>query len=342
MFGSRPKKILIIRQDRLGDVVLSTALPREIRRQWPDASVSVMVRPYAAAIFQGNPHIDEILLDDPPGEPKERKRSFWELVRRLRERRFSHALMLLPQKRYNYACFCAGIPVRVGVGAILYHLITFTRLVMRHKYRENRHEADFSLDLARKIGVRSENFTPEIHLDARELEEVARLRTEWGSERRIVGVHVSSGGSAPNWPPEIYRDFIERLRGRPDLRVLVTDNEVPPEVDGLEGVLYPNRGRSLRESMLCFAALDLLVSASTGPMHLCGALGVSTLSLFCPMDSCAPERWRPLGNAAEVLIPEAAYCRDRCPGDPHICRYEGSVELGLDRVESAVLGQLGV
>lgn len=339
-FARRPRRILLIRQDRLGDVVLSTALPREIRRRWPDAGVSVMVRPYAAAVYANNPHVDEILLDDPPVEATARRRSFWRLVAELRRRRFSHALMLLPQKRYNYACFCAGIPVRVGVGAILYHLITGTRFVMRHKYRENRHEADFSMDLARKVGVQGGDFTPEIHLDAQERERVDELRAEMAGARPLVGVHVGSGGSAPNWTPEVYREFIEDLSRNSDTVIAVTDDRVPPEVDGIPGVLYPNRDRDLRGAMLHFAALDLLVSASTGPMHVCGALGVATLSLFCPLDSCAPERWRPLGNDAEILLPEPAFCANRCPGDPHLCRFEGSSRLGIESVRELVLRKL--
>jgi heptosyltransferase-2 len=340
MSTSRNRKILIIRQDRLGDVVLSTALPREIRRQWPEARISVMVRPYAAAVFANNPHVDEILLDDPPLEPRARKASFWSLVRELRVHHFSHALMLLPQKRYAYACFCAGIPVRVGVGAILYHLLTGTRFVMRHKYRENRHEADFSMDLARHIGVRDADDTPEIPLSAEEQDRREALRERWGRGRRTVGVHVSSGASAPNWPPERYREFLLRLAADPTLRVLVTDNEVPPAVDGLDGILYPNRGVPLREAIVHFSALDLLVSASTGPMHVCGALGVPTLSMFCPLPACAPERWRPRGNRAEILLPESGYCETRCPGDPKSCHYDGSAELSVGSLVERLMALL--
>jgi len=347
MFFRRQKNILIIRQDRIGDVVLSTALPREIKLRWPAARVTVLLRPYTHALYQHNPHVDEILLDEPhPEDDRRKRRTFRELVRRLRRRRFSHALMLLPQARYNYATFLAGIPVRVGVGVILYHLITGARWVMRHKYRDRRHEADYCLDLIRKIGVAEPDPTPEIHLTTSEQTAVNRMRKQWRAEqKRLVGVQVTSGGSAPNWPPARYRDLIEilqdsRLDDGTSLQLLVTDNELPAEVAGLPQVLYPNAGQDLRQALVNFAALDVLVSASTGPMHICAALKVPTVSLFCPEPSCAPERWRPLGNRATVLLPESDYCNHRCPGNTHACTFAGEGGLDPQRVATATLASL--
>ncbi len=340
----RQKRILIIRQDRIGDVVLSTALPRAIKQQWPDAHVVVLLRPYTRDVYRHNPHVDEILVDDyQPTDPRQNSRSFWPLVRQLRQRRFSHALMLLPQARYNYATFLAGIRVRVGVGVVLFHLITGARWVMRHKYRERRHEADYCLDLARKIGARSTNLQPEIHLSLAEQARVTRLRQLWGGEKhRLVGVQVTSGGSAPNWPPARYRELVQLLPALPlpgeeGLQILVTDNVVPAEMADLPGIIYPNRDQDLRTAILNFAALDVLISASTGPMHICAALQVPTVSLFCPETSCAPARWGPLGNRSAVILPDPDYCQQLCPGDTHICSFTGKGGLEPARVAAAVL-----
>ncbi len=109
--------------------------------------------------------------------------------------------------------------------------------------------------------------------------------------------------------------------------MVVTDNEVPAALDGIPGVVYPNRRAPLRAALVNLAALDLLVSASTGPMHLAAAVGVPTLSLFCPLPACEPALWGARGPRAVAVTPEADYCRTRCPGDPHVCTFAGSVEL---------------
>jgi len=61
-------------------------------------------------------------------------------------------------------------------------------------------------------------------------------------------------------------------------------------------------------------------------MHLAAALGVPTVSLFCPLTACSPRLWGPLGNEAVTLLPPDDYCRTRCPGDPHVCTLHGGVD----------------
>lgn len=61
----KQKRILIVRQDRIGDAVLSTPIPREIKKKWPDSFIAVLVRDYTKDIFLNNPYVDKkIIFDD--------------------------------------------------------------------------------------------------------------------------------------------------------------------------------------------------------------------------------------------------------------------------------------
>lgn len=330
------RRILVIRQDRIGDAVLATGLPRELKKRWPGCHVAMLVRNYTAPLFENNPHVDEIISDD--YEDYTRTSSFWRMVRRLRRRRFTHALMLLPQARYNYMTFCAGIPFRLGHGIILFHAITLAWPVMTRKFRKGRHEAEYSLDLVRAMGVKTKNAAPEIHLTGTEKEQGRQLVGGDGS-LPIIGLHATSGKSAPNWTVEGWAELARILVASGQVNIVVTDHEVPTELRGLEGVLTPNEGQSLRTTAATISALDLLVSASTGPMHMAGALGVPTLSLFCPLPACEPALWGPLGNEAGHILPEKEYCRDRCPGNPHECDFSGSKQVSPQQVAAQILDQ---
>lgn len=327
---AKQKRILIVRPDRIGDVVLSTPLPREIKKTFPNAFIAVLVRNYTKDIYLNNPYVDKILIAD---EDDYSLKSFFKKVKEIRSFGFTHSLTLLPTERLNYLLFFAGIPYRVGVGHKFYQFITFTHYVSRNKYIPLRHEADYCMDLARKIGVSSNNLSTEIFLTDEEKVEVGKKRTKYlNGNKYLVGVHITSGNSAPNWTVEQYKNFILKLAEWNEIKVMVTDNKIPKEIYGIENVLYPNVDIKLRDSFINFAALDILISASTGPMHIAAALKIKTLSMFCPMTACSPKLWGPQGNKSIIVLPEDYYCSSVCPGDPKKCTFEGAGGISIEKI----------
>ena len=319
-------RFLITRIDRIGDVVLSTPLPREIKRKYPGSHISVLVRNYTRNIYVNNPHIDSIITyDNADGS----KKGFWKMLNELRKYKFSYAFMLLPDERLNYLIFLAGIPVRIGVGHKLYQMLTFTKYVDRKKYNPLRHESDYNLDMLRKIGIPVNDNTPEIFLSQDEEQEARNLKKELlGSAELLIGINVSSGNSSPNLNPNEYKKIITSLVKDPKIKVAVMDKEIPTVVNNLEGVIYPKGNKHLRPSIINFSILDILISNSTGPMHICSAFKVPTLAVFCPLTACSPELWGPLGNLSRIIMPTQKYCSTQCPGDPKKCDY--SKEGGLN------------
>jgi heptosyltransferase-2 len=328
-------RILITRIDRIGDVVLSTPIPREIKKAHPDSFVSILIRNYTKDIYLNNPHVDEIILFD--GEDEDNPKSFWKIVGEIRKRKFTHAFMLLPNERLNWVLFFSGIPNRIGVGHKLYQFLSFSKYVDRKKYIPMRHEADYCLDMVRKIGIEPKSFEPEIFLSAEEKVKRDEIRKKLSPNGELlIGINTTSGKSSPNLKFEEYRKLIIRLTEEKNIRVVVTDNNPPDNLLKIGNSIYPNIGLPLRESIINFSALDLLISASTGPMHICAALKVPTISMFCPLPACSPKLWGPLGNKAEIILPESNYCQTVCPGDPHICDFGGSGGIDAEKIYQKV------
>ena len=331
----KQKRILIVRPDRIGDVVLSTPLPREIKKAFPNSYVAMLLKRYTQDIYINNPYVDKILLIDD-------SKSFWQKVREIRSYHFSHSLHLLPTERINYILFFAGIPYRLGVSRKLYQFLTFTHYVSRNKYIPLRHEADYCMDLARRIGVTSDDLTPEIFLTKDEQGKVKEIRNKFleNGKKFCVGVHISSGNSAPNWTAANYKELILRLQKIEQVQVIVTDDKVPLELKEMKNIIFPNIGKTLREAILNFTALDLLVSSSTGPMHICAALKIKTVSMFCHLNACSPKLWGPLGNNSRVVLPEKDYCNYNCHGDPKRCNFEGVGGIPVEKIHQAVLNEI--
>jgi len=322
-------RFLISRIDRIGDVVLSTALPREIKKKYPDSFVAVLVRHYTKDIYINNPNVDEIITYD---DQDKIEKNFWELVHEIKQYKFSHAFMLLPNEKLNYALFISGIKYRVGVGHKLYQFLTFTKYVDRKKYIPLRHEADYCLDMIRKIGIQVQSILPEIYLTDIEKNKATAFRKKYlRINQKLIGINISSGNSAPNFNQSEYKKLISLLNKNSNYKVAVMDNKISAELDNIDDVIYPNKGNALRESIINLASLDLLISNSTGPMHICAAFNVPTVSLFCPLNACSPKLWGPLGNKSKIIMPTQNYCAAQCPIDPKKCDY--SKEGGLTAAE---------
>jgi len=320
-------RILVARIDRIGDVVLSTPIPREIKKAYSNSFVSILVREYTRDIYINNPHVDEIILFD--GDDSKNPKTFWELVAEIRKYKFSHAFMLLPNEKLNWILFFSGIPYRIGVGHKLYQFLSFSKYVDRKKYIPLRHEADYCLDMVRKIGIEPQSIEPEIFLTAEEMDRQNEVKSKFAPNGElIVGINTTSGKSSPNLSINEYKKLIFQLLKEDNIRIAITDNNPPEEINNIPEAVYPNIDSTLRASIINFSAVDVLVSASTGPMHICAALKVPTISLFCPLTACSPKLWGPLGNKSEIIFPEKNYCSTVCPGDPHICDFSG--EGGID------------
>ena len=337
MINEKAKRVLIVRPDRLGDVVLSTPLPREIKKTFPDSFVAVMVREYAFPVFENNPYVDKIITVD--DYLKKEKGSFRKHWKRLRELKFNYALMLLPNERINYLLFAAGIKTRIGVGYKFFQWITNVKSVSRNKYKPLRHEADYCLDLARAMGVSSFNYKTEIHLSDNEKKQAENFRSKVAPNgEKIIGIHITSGNSCPNLEAQEYVKIIKMLKNSEGIKIVVTDVSLPENVEKeISGV--HRIGNGLRNLFVALSSLDLLVSSSTGPSHAAAALGVKTLTLFCPLPACSPALWSPLGNDAHYILPPEEYCATKCPKDPKACTFsEGGItaEKIVERIKAII------
>lgn len=333
MSSEKQKRILIIRPDRIGDVILSTPIPREIKKAFPECFIGVLLREYTKDIYVNNPNVDKIFIDSERTDLK----SIFQLIKEIHLYDFTHAFMLLPTERINWILFFAGIKHRVGAEHKFYQFITNTKSVHRRKYIPLRHEADYCMDMARKIGIESNNLDTEICLSDEEKIIVNSLREKFRAKKKhLVGIHTTSGNSAPNWGPSTYRKLIERIKHVQDIQILITDLVVPDEVKNIDDVLYPPK-EVLRNLIYIISSLDLLISSSTGPMHIAAALKIPTISLFCPLSACSPELWGPKGNRAINILPDENYCGVVCSGNPKQCTFEGEGGISVESVYEEVI-----
>ncbi|HDH50979.1 MAG TPA: glycosyltransferase family 9 protein, partial [Nitrospirae bacterium] len=216
------RKILIRGVNWIGDAVLTTPAIKAVRRVFPDAHISLLVKPLVAEIFKGNPHINEIILYD------DRFNSImgrFKLARMLKARGFSTAILLQNAFDAAFITWLAGIPERIGYRRDWRRLL-LTRSVPVEQEVLDQHQVHYYLNLlAKSLNISAEDTEPRIYLSQAETNDAkALLSKELGltSGRPVIGINPGAAyGSAKRWMPERFAELAKKIVDELDGRVVL-------------------------------------------------------------------------------------------------------------------------
>ncbi len=305
------QNILVVRTDRIGDVILTTPSFEALRKTYPQAKISVLVAPETAEIVEGNPNIDEVIIDDKKKAHKGWK--IFKLVSLLREKKFDLAVIFHTKNRTNLLCFLAGIPHRLGyrnnkLGFLL------TKPVKDVRAEGKKHEVEYCLELLKHVGVIDADASRLFMPIRRESEEWALnfLRTcHAENSKPLICVHPAASCISKRWPAKKFAELINLLVPKYKAAIILIgglDAEVivreimkdihAPVVDAVGKTSVSQLASLLKKS-------HLLISNDSGPVHVAAAVGTSVVSIFGRNQAgLSPQRWRPLGKNDIVLHKE--------------------------------------
>ena len=296
------RRILVVRVDLLGDVVLSTPAVRALRRAYPRAKIDMLVQAPFDGILAGDPDLNRVLVWNP---------HVWRNPRNwLRARSWREALMTLGRMRaprYDLAVSVSGdigsivtrlsgARRRVGYAGEAYGSF-MTDPVPGARYQIRKHETRYVLALAAAAGggvalgdeVPRLSVAPEERVRMRERLAVARERL--GATGPVIALHAGArNGQAKRWPARHWATLARLLSD--ELGAVVTLTGAPNEAP-LAGDVERMAGRpllnlcgqtSLPELKALLAECDLVISGDSGPMHIACALGRPVIALHGPTD----------------------------------------------------------
>ncbi len=327
----KQKRILVVRTDRVGDTVMVTPVVRELKKAFPDSFIATLTHPNTADIFINNPYVDLRITDDL------KKESFRKVVKEIRENKFTHGLIIFPTERAAYQLLLGRVKKRFMTGFRLYSLFTFTKSVSRDKYRILRHEADYSLDLARRIGVVPRNIQTEIFVTEGERKEnLIFLNGKNIPDKSFkIILHTGSGNSAPNWSENRYLALIKLILEKfadKDFRIILTAKEMTEEfllkVKELKDKRIADISgdiTSLRQLICTIANADLMLCSSTGPIHIAGALNIKCAGIYCQRSVTSSKCWGVLNEKSVNLEVSKEYCEMHCGEGKAGCKIEEGI-----------------
>jgi heptosyltransferase-2 len=318
------KRILIIRTDRIGDVLLSTSVFKVLRKYFPYSHIAVMVRPYARDIVLGNPYIDELVIYDKYGTQRSLLQSI-KFAWHLKRKNFDLALVLHPTNRAHLITFFSGIKRRVGFKRKLAFLLTDA--IEHKKQSGQKHEMEYTLDIIRALGIKPSDKDKDLFMPIRKDSEmfIEQFLKDHrvNSSDKMIAVHPTASCLSKTWPLERFAQVVDSLVREFNVKVLV--------VSGADDV---GRGRRLVDLLHC-ASIDvtgkttvsqlasllrrcsLFISNDSGPVHIARALDVPVVVIFGrAQPGLSPQRWGPIGEEAIVLHKDVG-CTDclahNCP-----------------------------
>jgi heptosyltransferase III len=326
-------RILVVRTDRLGDVLLTIPMLPFLRDEYPQAHIAMLLSPYTGDVVRGNRFVDELIWYEEGGEPV----PFKSMLRRIRHGQFDAVIVVHPTPRLAWLMFRAGIPVRIGTGYRHYSFL-FTTRIFEHRKDAKKHELEYNLELLKALGCSLPQvpIRPQfdIHIPSGAEERIRSLRRDLAlvAQDMLVTLHPGSGGSARQWPVESFKQLASMLTSVPEIRVCVTGTSQEARIADEIRRVAPGRILSLagQLSLMELAALlrgsDLVVANSTGPLHLAVAVGTPVVGLYSQIVPMSPRRWGPYTDMKRVHVPDKPTdCRECAGGRDEACACMASI-----------------
>ncbi len=302
------ERILFIRSDRMGDVLMNLPAIRCLRQNFPKAWLTWMVDRSVAPLLRDHPDVDEILeIDNTKLQDAAYRR---ELIARVRKIRFDMGIASNAEKFFHWMLFRAGVRERIGWSRKWGFLLN--RSLRDDKASAARHEVDSNLKLVGLAGPKAWDGTWRLPLDSAAVSAVEKRLTKEFPELEVPVVVVHAGTSDPEkrWPAAKFAAVCEGLlkSGRARI-VLIGGSEEEAQSRELfsrlsEGARDWTGALSPKElsALLHAPRVKTLVSVDSGPVHIAWLHGKPVVALYAKnTPGSNPMRWGPQSDRSVAI-----------------------------------------
>ena len=306
--NEEPKNILIVRTDRIGDLILTLPLAGLIKKQYPDSKVSFLVRDYTKNLVSNHPFVDEIIV------LKESKGNvpLFENVNIIKQKKFDYCIVVYPRFKISLIVFLSGIKNRIGTGYRWYSFL-FNQKVYEHRKSAERHELEYNVNLLEKLEIKNtiaeKNISYDLIVDENSIQNVIKILIDEKVDlhKPIIIVHPGSGGSSIDLPIIKFTELVKKLNDD-NCQIILTGSQ--NEIELCEKIKSSGKSKNfagrfnLDELTALISKSAMFISNSTGPIHIAAALGKYTVGFYPKIVSCSQERWGPYTDKKLVYEPQ--------------------------------------
>jgi ADP-heptose:LPS heptosyltransferase len=292
-------KILVIRNDKLGDFMLTWPAFALLKKQYPQSKITALVTPYTKDMAERCPWIDDIILDS--GD------NAFLLSKKIKPFQFDVCIALYTQTRTALACFLSRIPVRISPATKLAQIFSNRTLIQRRS-RSEKPEFEYNIDLVKHLSnLRGDapvavpsppylKFEPAVITGIRD---TYKQKNNIADTALLIIIHPGTGGSAINFSVEQYATLVKAVAEVLPVFIIITAGPGETQTAQSLSALIPDIDHDIFHSdkgIVYFsqfiACSDLFISGSTGPLHIAAALNVKTAAFYPARKSATALRWQ--------------------------------------------------
>ena len=327
-------RICLIKPSALGDVVQTLPLLGMLRRRFPTATLSWVVRRDLVDLITGHPDLDEVIPFHRDGTWRESRRLLWLLKRR----RFDLVFDLQGLFRTGMMTFATGAALRVGLEAAREGANLACNCIVPDSGRNVPAQRRY-WRVAEALGLADHPRTAFVSTTAAD--------SIWLAEhlrclpRPIMAIHPGAGWVTKRWPVDKFGEIARRFAGSvvvigtaseqlAGTRIIDSTAAAPKPILNLAGKT------TLKQLAVLLREVDLLVTNDSGPMHLAAAVQTPVVGIF----TCT----NPVLSGPEGALHELVSTGVSCAAGYHkLCPHSRSShlaclsELSVERVWSAVV-----
>lgn len=314
-------KLLIVRNDKLGDFILSLPVYSLIKQYCPDSEIHAFVPEYTSKLAENNESIDQVIID--PGASAKLSEQI-KILKQIRAQKYDAIITLFSTTRVGLLSFLSGCKYRLAPATKLAQIFYNHKLIQRRS-KSLKPEYEYNIDLAIKflsdngILVKDQPKTPFIQFDKNGIDTIRNnfyKNYNIDKNNKLVFIHPGTGGSATNLNIEQYAELIKNIYIESKMTFVLTAgpseieyaNELAQLLKDMPHIVY-NSTEGLIHFSKIIQLCDLFISASTGPLHIAGALNRPTAAFYQRRRSATALRWQTLNSKDRRLAftpPESA------------------------------------
>lgn len=329
------KKILIIKLRGIGDVVLSTVVLNNLRKDFPIAQIDYLVEAPSMPGLSGLKDVNEVLIFE--------RKNFWKkvsLIGRIRKTRYDLVFDFFTNPSTAIITFLSRAKYRVGFP---YRGRTYAYNIFGPAERGKYHAARLHLETLKLLGLTYSEKELHYFINVSSLSFAEKYFNSVFSDKDfVIGLCPTGGWASKKCDPEKFAEIADAVKSKYNSRILIlwgySDEKDARKIQQLmkqKSVLAPLT--SIQELAALISKCSVLIANDSGPMHISTAVGTPVLSLHGPTN---PLMQGPFGERHEWIQLSELDCINcnllECPRK-HECFLELSTNKILDRMTNLIL-----